>query len=55
MNRSSWSVEMMQLPITQVRGGSIFLRVPPFIKTAKEAVAWTFGFLEADYNPLIES
>lgn len=28
-----------------------FLRVPPTIKTATEAVAWTFGFEERKYRP----
>ncbi len=32
-----------------------FLRVPPHMKTAREAVAWTFGFEEEDYSPAAES
>lgn len=32
-----------------------FLRVPPQIQSAKEAVAWTFGIEEEDYMPLAES
>lgn len=32
-----------------------FLRVPPTTKTAKEAVAWTFGMEESSYNPLKET
>jgi hypothetical protein len=28
-----------------------FLRVPPTIKTAKEAVAWTFGLSQDEYKP----
>lgn len=32
-----------------------FLRVPPTMKSAREAVAWTFGMDEDDYNPAIES
>lgn len=28
-----------------------FLRVPPFMRTAKEAVAWTFDFAEDQYQP----
>lgn len=28
-----------------------FLRVPPFMRTAKEAVAWTFDFREDQYQP----
>lgn len=31
-----------------------FLRVPPNMKTAKRARAWTFGFTEGDFNPKIE-
>lgn len=34
---------------------SYFLRVPPDIKTAKEAVAWTFGLEEDEYKPIQES
>ena len=32
-----------------------FLRVPPFMRTAKEAVAWTFEFNEDQYEPLEET
>ena len=28
-----------------------FLRVPPFMRTAKEAVAWTFNIEEEQYHP----
>jgi hypothetical protein len=32
-----------------------FLRVPPHIQTAAEAVAWTFGFKEDEYHPVQEA
>ncbi len=32
-----------------------FIRVPPTVMTAKEAVAWTFGMTEKDYAPLNET
>ncbi|MBN1447231.1 MAG: hypothetical protein JXA28_04815 [Bacteroidetes bacterium] len=32
-----------------------FLRVPPTMNTAREAVAWTFGMDAAEYHPTIES
>ena len=32
-----------------------FLRVPPNIKSAKEAVAWTFGKTKENYNPSIQT
>lgn len=32
-----------------------FLRVPPTMKTAKQARAWTFGFDEKDFNPIVET
>lgn len=32
-----------------------FLRVPPTVKTAREACAWTFGKSENDYAPMIET
>jgi hypothetical protein len=32
-----------------------FLRVPPYVRTAKEAVAWTFGVAGNKYHPLIET
>jgi hypothetical protein len=32
-----------------------FLRVPPTIKTAREAVAWTFEMDENEYKPKFES
>jgi len=32
-----------------------FLRVPPSMRTAKEAVAWTFGKSEEEYSPTIET
>ncbi|UBU15000.1 DUF6745 domain-containing protein [Nonomuraea gerenzanensis] len=28
-----------------------FLRVPPWVRRAREGVAWTFGLAEADYRP----
>jgi len=32
-----------------------FLRVPPAISSAREAVAWTFGMSVADYAPAIQT
>ncbi len=32
-----------------------FLRVPPSIQTAAEAVAWTFQVAEDDYHPVRET
>lgn len=32
-----------------------FLRVPPGMRTAREAVAWTFGFKVDDYDPLLQT
>lgn len=32
-----------------------FLRVPPNIKTARDAVAWTFGVSAKEYRPSVES
>jgi hypothetical protein len=32
-----------------------FLRVPPNVSRARQAVAWTFGKEEAEYNPAIQS
>jgi hypothetical protein len=32
-----------------------FLRVPPNIETAREAVAWTFGMEASDYGPSVET
>lgn len=32
-----------------------FLRVPPYMRTAKEAVAWTFGMSWREYAPSIET
>jgi hypothetical protein len=32
-----------------------FLRVPPHVQTARQAVAWTFGFEEEEYLPLQET
>ena len=32
-----------------------FLRVPPNIIRAKQAVAWTFGLTEEEYEPLAET
>jgi len=34
---------------------SCMLRVPPHMKTAAEAVAWTFGMQSSDYNPNVET
>jgi hypothetical protein len=47
------------LNATPERDGSFrnyMLRVPPEVRTAREAVAWTFGFERpADYTPTVES
>lgn len=32
-----------------------FLRVPPDVRTAREAVAWTFGMSAGAYRPLVET
>jgi hypothetical protein len=32
-----------------------FLAVPPTVRTAREAVAWTFGLDELDYEPSRET
>ena len=32
-----------------------FLRVPPDMRTAQEAVAWTFGMEQREYHPEIET
>ena len=32
-----------------------FLRVPPTMQSAHEAVAWTFGMRKEDYNPDMET
>ena len=37
------------------RRNEYFLRVPPNMKRAKQAVAWTFGIDEDKYNPIVET
>ena len=32
-----------------------FIAVPPDTKTAHEAVAWTFGLSESEYEPVVET
>ncbi|UWZ40633.1 hypothetical protein Drose_28085 [Dactylosporangium roseum] len=32
-----------------------WLRVPPWTRTAREGVAWTFGLTEQEYRPLVET
>lgn len=32
-----------------------FLRLPPEIETAREAVAWTFGLSREEYNPTVQA
>jgi|GEM_PF-7104197 len=36
-------------------GQYYLLRVPPEVKTCKEAVAWTFGMSAEEYNPIKET
>lgn len=36
-------------------GREYYLRVPPDIRDAEEAIAWTFGETKADYQPAIET
>lgn len=31
------------------------LRVPPHVRTCREAIAWTFSLEESEYNPIIET
>lgn len=31
------------------------VKLPPYIRTAREAVAWTFGLAGSDYKPGIET
>ena len=49
----------MMIPLCQapesLRFKEYFLRVPPNMQRAKEAVAWTFDRKEAEYNPLFQS
>jgi hypothetical protein len=32
-----------------------FLRVPPTMTRARQAIAWTFGLTEEEYEPLSET
>ncbi len=32
-----------------------WLRVPPHVRTCQEAVAWTFGIQDAEYQPVVET
>ena len=36
-------------------GREYYLRVPPGVNTADEAVAWTFGLSSSEYHPAQES
>ena len=36
-------------------GAFYLLRVPPSVRTCKEAIAWTFGLQPHEYNPLKET
>jgi hypothetical protein len=31
------------------------LRVPPTVRTCREAIAWTFGMTSEEYNPIVET
>ena len=31
------------------------LQVPPWVRTAREAVAWTYGLSEKDYQPIVRT
>jgi hypothetical protein len=44
-----------QMATADTRWKQYMLRVPPQIKTAQEAVAWTFGMKAADYAPELET
>ncbi len=61
-----WKSQHQQSPLLAVRvknstpepDGTFkhyMLRVPPHVATAREAVAWTFGLQEAEYEPQVES
>jgi len=36
-------------------GFTHLLRVPPSVRTCREAIAWTFGMTSEEYNPIIET
>ena len=48
-------IRVLDGSIRQGRRQEYFLRVPPAMKTAHEAVAWTFKKKEKEYNPAIET
>ncbi len=61
-----WSVPLgdERLVVVEVRNSTpepdgsyttYWLRVPPEVRTAREAVAWTFGLTADDYRPTIET
>ncbi len=57
--RIDWHERDEPIYLVKVRCPSIgvfyTLRVPPTVKTIKEAIAWTFGLKEKEYNPQIET
>ncbi|SRR6266699_3834666 len=58
-----WEVDIPQdRPVMAVRvhdpygeQKEYWLRVPPFLSSAKAAVAWTFNMVGDEYNPIVES
>jgi len=32
-----------------------WLRVPPWVRTARQGVAWTFDLSASEYSPLVET
>ena len=57
--RIDWHKNEESIKLVRVKDSSTnryyLLRVPPNVRTCKEAVAWTFGMGEDQYNPLKET
>ena len=57
--RIEWNKDEEPIKLVRVKDASTnrmyVLRVPPTVKTCKEAIAWTFGLSEDEYNPIKET
>jgi hypothetical protein len=62
--QQEWRPELQPMTFVEVKNGTrepdgrfkrYFLRVPPWVQSAREAVGWTYGLSEEEYQPTLRT